>query len=323
LDILEQKVRTLVSDKDAIYRLLTFEKDRRGLSSKELVFVGTATVAMYHWCPTKSYMLSRINELKYFTIYLQDRILYSYRLGYINEIPGKLEEKVLDIGNNITLKDVEKILKEKSVKLEEQLKSNITSWTGEEGYKVTVIERSLAIIHYGNIKLAYINPTLKYSVRKKFELKAEELNALIVDFDSFPPKIRGIVLEAMIKEKYPTVRWNFEWNKYVIVAEPDGLTEDIVYEFKTTKNMRTYGEIFKAAEAQADIYGYFFRRKRKKIQTYILSENKLLTINENINKGHAEETLASFLKIDKCREFLKPEKWKCKICELRNKCPAV
>jgi len=47
---------------------------------------------------------------------------------------------------------------------------------------------------------------------------------------------KGIVAEAVVAEKYPTIRWNFPWRSRVVVGVPDGIGDRFVYEFKATKN---------------------------------------------------------------------------------------
>jgi len=317
IEHIRQKLKEIVKSQSTLQNLLLSEKRKRNLNAEDLVFVSTSIIASYWWCPVKAYILSKLNELEHFKLYLYDIAMYSYELGYIRSIPENVE-RILNIGNNLTLEDMEKIL-ERRIKLS---KEKIVSWF-ENGCNITIIEDKLAIIQYGNIKLGYINPLLTPSIKKSLENKIKELNAVAVDFNTLPSKVRGKILEVMIKEKYPTIRWYFKWRKYVIAAEPDGLTGEFVYEFKTTRNMRTFNEIIKVAKTQADIYGYFFNRKRKRLQVYILELNKLITIDEKVNINTAEKTLYLFLRTERNRDFRKAEVWKCKGCEVNRICPAL
>lgn len=61
---------------------------------------------------------------------------------------------------------------------------------------------------------------------------AEKKHFKVVSLDKAPPKLRGAVYEELLAEKYPTIRWNFSWENYVVVGVPDGITDDFVYEFK-------------------------------------------------------------------------------------------
>src|SRR5205823_11974501 len=83
------------------------------------------------------------------------------------------------------------------------------------------------------------------------------------------PRRRGQLLQADRAERHPTIRWNFSWGPYVLVGVPDGLTDAFVYEFKTTRS-DYLGRLLKpVATAQADLYGRFFRRPVKRVQTYV------------------------------------------------------
>jgi len=46
----------------------------------------------------------------------------------------------------------------------------------------------------------------------------------------------GIRAHHRIAERYPTIRWAFKWRDFMISGVPDGITDNFVYEFKTTKN---------------------------------------------------------------------------------------
>lgn len=98
---------------EVLKELLLLEKKRRGVEENRLVFIGTADVAQYWWCGMKSLFRNREMELAFFSAYLEDRILYSYELGLINQLPPD-NESLLDIGNEITFQDIEKLLKKRA-----------------------------------------------------------------------------------------------------------------------------------------------------------------------------------------------------------------
>ncbi|RLG73207.1 MAG: hypothetical protein DRO08_02355, partial [Thermoprotei archaeon] len=212
IEHIRQKLKEILKSQSTLQNLLLSEKRKRNLNAEDLVFVSTSIIASYWWCPVKAYILSKLNELEHFKLYLYDIAMYSYELGYIRSIPENVE-RILNIGNNLTLEDMEKIL-ERRIKLS---KEKIVSWF-ENGCNITIIEDKLAIIQYGNLKLGYINPLLTPSLKKMLEDKVKELDAIVIDFNTLPSKVRGKILEVMIKEKYPTIRWYFKWRKYVIAA---------------------------------------------------------------------------------------------------------
>ena len=317
IEHIRQKLKEIVKSQSTLQKLLLSEKRKRNLNTEDLVFVSTSIIASYWWCPVKAYILSKLNELEHFKLYLYDIAMYSYELGYIRSIPENVE-RILNIGNNLTLEDMEKIL-ERRIKLS---KEKTVLWF-ENGCNITIIEDKLAIIQYGNLKLGYINPLLAPSIKKSLENKIKELNAVAVDFNTLPSKVRGKILEVMIKEKYPTIRWYFKWRKYVVTAEPDGLTKDFVYEFKTTRNVETLGGILKIAETQADIYGFFFRRSRKRVQVYILEAEKLITMDSKVDENNAKETLKRFLEVERTKKPKSKELWKCRVCEVKHICSSI
>ena len=107
------------------------EKRRRGREGR-LVFVGMANVASYYWCTMKSVLHSRAKEEGFFEAYLSDRLEYSFRLGLIDEIP-RSDKKLLEVGDEITFNDVEKLLREKAQKMEPQVEDEVDVWwTGVE-----------------------------------------------------------------------------------------------------------------------------------------------------------------------------------------------
>jgi hypothetical protein len=57
--------------------LLPLEKKRRAARTDELVFVGIAATADYHWCAMGSLFKNTDIEPKSFGAYLEDRVLYS------------------------------------------------------------------------------------------------------------------------------------------------------------------------------------------------------------------------------------------------------
>ena len=256
--------------REKLEELMRLEKLRRGLSEEWLVFVGMANVAEYNWCPAKAILVSREEELKFFSSYLYDRVVYSYRLGLTTGPPKSVEE-LLSIGDDIRPSHIERLLSEEARGLSERP------------------ARPLA--------------------------PPPQLHGL-------DPIERGRALEAHLAERHPTIRWNFAWENYVVVGVPDGITEDFVYEFKTTASRFLLRYIKPVAFAQADLYGYFFGRRRKRVQVYIEEENRIETWDEPVNLANALGTLRLFKEADETQPPPPTEKWKCKRCKFREKCLA-
>ncbi len=75
-----------------------------------------ANIASYYWCAMKSYLGSKKDELMFFGAYLQDRVSYSQKLGYIEDLPKSADE-LLAIGDDVKFDDIEKLLRERAEKI--------------------------------------------------------------------------------------------------------------------------------------------------------------------------------------------------------------
>ena len=265
----------LLSNKRRLRELLKVEKDRRGLERDKLVFIGTANIAGYWWCARRSILESREMEIEFFASYLEDRIKYSIRLGYFNgdKLPRR-REKILSIGDEITMEDIEKLLKE--------------------------------------------NEEIIRKEYEKVKISPEELEPLEMVCD---PGEFGIICQLAFAERYPTIRWNFQWKDYVVVGVPDGITDEFVYEFKTTGSDFLMKYVKPVAFTQADLYGYFFKRVMKRVQILIRKTREIKTWMEKVDVNNAKETLRKFRDLDEGLEEPKPpRKWKCRSCDYKMIC---
>jgi len=283
---------------------LEAEKRRRGIAVGELLFIGMADTASFYWCPMKSLLTNIEMEPQFFASYLHDRLLYSLKLGYVQTLP-KTEQELLLVGDQITSDDIEKLLKDKE-----------NRDVGEPPPYVTLAAHTPR----GQLKLMVLNPSLSPELKVKFTKSAEKKRIKVASLDDAPPKLRGEVYEEFLAERYPTVRWNFEWENYVVVGVPDGITDDFVYEFKTTRSEFLLGHIERSALAQGNLYGYFFKRKNKRVQVYVVDEKETVTWHEEVNDVETISLLRAFRQLDENHRFLFPEKWKCNRCEFRETC---
>ena len=297
---LEQKLNELLCSQQDLEKLLCLEKEMRGVDKEKLVFLGMANIAEYYWCAMKSFYKSKEGELGFFGAYLEDRIHYSYKLGLIEHIP-KDKKKLLQIGNEISMSYIEKLLKEKS-------KSYIDG-----------IRMAVTITDNNGIKVMVINPALSVEDREHWEGRAKIEGIRVADLEEFP-KIRGNFLQDSKAEDYPSIRWNFDWNDYVIVGVPDGITDSFVYEFKTTRNRFLMSFVKPVARTQADLYGFFFGRQKKRFQIYIVDEDVIETFDSEIDKNGAEGVLNKFKNVYEGFTPIPPKPWKCKKCEYKDAC---
>ncbi len=160
---------------------------------------------------------------------------------------------------------------------------------------------------------------LEPNKRKADQERAARL-ALMIELEPDPSQ-RGELDQALHAEKYPTIRWNFRWERYSVVGVPDGITEEFVYEYKTTRNRYMLKFVKPVALAQADLYGYFFKRPRKRVQIHINEEDQIETYEEPIDIDRAVKTLAAFARVDEGKPARPPAPWKCRRCEFRVECP--
>ena len=127
-------------------------------------------------------------------------------------------------------------------------------------------------------------------------------NTLIGDYIEL-----GQAAQLLYAEKLPTIRLWLHWNEYVLGGVPDGVTDDYVYEFKTTtRSDEGREEVEKRALQQARLYAYLFRRPEIRVQiaqfhipkgTFPIRTNKLpkpdiATITEHV----ADESAIAMLK---------------------------
>jgi len=213
-------------------QLLKKEKDRRGVKHNQLVFVGMANVANYWWCAARAVMKSRDQELEFFQSYLVDRLRYSLKLGRIKKLPRKRMDW-LEVGEDLTLRDLQPLLERRQKEMKGIFV--ITEAVEREG-------------------VLYVNPDLTPEAYETFVNGAKQRGVRIAHVNE-DPILRGEMLETSRVERYPRIRCNFRWNDYVVVGVPDGLTDEFVYEYKTTRNKFLLSFTKPVALAQTDLYG--------------------------------------------------------------------
>ena len=293
-----------IGNEESLKGLLSLAKERRGVDRDKLIFIGMADVAGCYWCAMKSLLQNKRMELGFFSAYLHDRLLYSFQLGYIGTLP-KSEENLLETGDEIGFEDIEKLLGKRGA-VYEHYGPIIMEWVStvdKDGKKVRVI-----------------NPMLPPERREAIERQARGQGERVADVEEFP-SLRGRFLHMEGAERYPTIRWNFGWKDYVVLGVPDGITDTFVYEFKTTKNEYLASYFVKpVAFAQADLYGYFWRRNKKRVQIRIVDGNMTRTWQEEVDETNAIKTLENFRSLDEGAKPIPPKKWKCKPCQFRDTC---
>ncbi len=106
---IEDNIGDLINNHERLKKMLALEKERRGYSIDDLIFIGASNIKDYYWCAMQSLYKSRVEEIMFFRQYLKDRLLNSHKLGIIKRFPSK-DEKLLEIGNDLTLGDIESLM---------------------------------------------------------------------------------------------------------------------------------------------------------------------------------------------------------------------
>jgi hypothetical protein len=166
-----------------------------------------------------------------------------------------------------------------------------------------------------------INPALPIGERARCQALAAKVGVKAVDLGA-DPKLRGVLLEEALAERHRTIRWHFPWGPYVVIGEPDGITDDLIYEFKTSRSRYLGGQLLPVALAQADLYGTFFGRPRKRVQLHIVEEGVTETWASPVDRAAAEAVLERFRGVAEGVPVRPPrEAWKCRRCDVRPWCP--
>jgi hypothetical protein len=245
MDEIESKINKILRDRRELEKLLLAEKERRRVGKDKLVFIGMANVANYYWCAMESLLKNKEMEPFFFASYLHDRVSYSVHLGLIGELP-KNKEKLLEIGDEIAFGDIERLLEEKAKK--------------DQGVYVSLMAETR--IDKNGSEVMVMNPDLPEEEIMHYEEQAKSKGIRVAKIDEFPD-IRGRFFEDVKSEQYPSIRWNFDWNGYIVVGVPDGITDDFVYEFKTTKNRFLMYYRKPVALTQADLMVISLKERRK------------------------------------------------------------
>ena len=298
----ESKVGKMMGDNERLSRLLSLEKKRRGVAQDSLTFVGMADIAKHWWCTQQAVLSSRVMEAGFFASYLHDRIIYAHRLGFVDTLPRR-DEALLDIGNEITFADVQKLFT-KQEDTDIRVSWEYQDVTDEQGQCFRVI-----------------NPALLPEERELYEKEASNEGIQLKSIEEVEPKLRGELLHLSRAEQYPSIRWNFPWEKYTIIGIPDGITDNFVYEYKTTRNRFLFRFMKPVAYAQADLYGYFFERPQKRVQIQVVEENATETYEETVSAANVERTLNAFARVEAGEPAFPPKPWKCRPCDFRETCP--
>ncbi len=169
------------------------------------------------------------------------------------------------------------------------------------------------------IKFSDIERLLEKRAKKVINLDPSFFESYKIASDTHP-FIKGTIYELIKAEKYPSIRWNFTYKNIVLVGIPDGITKEFVYEFKYTRKCSYIKQTLIKATMQADVYGLFFQRPKRRVQIFCEEKDKIYTYVDPINKQRVIDLLEKWIDMKNGKLPKKPKSWKCNNCEFRNNC---
>jgi hypothetical protein len=283
-DIANQEVFVSSEGQKVWEELLILAKRKLNVSPDKPVFMGMKNFSEYYWCAMQSLLQAKEDELMFFQACIMDSV------GYAKEL-GILKDKIKTLIDLLNVDDLIKFCHFEA--LFKRAQQDFVTPEMEEEWK----------------KDPYIKEALQGT---------EELNAIPVDASPFE---KGVLFESTKGEHYPKLRWHFRNGNFVLIGIPDGITDKIVYEFKSMKT-KGYMPVRKpVAECQADLYGYFFKRDIKRLQYHFQDTDEIQTSESPIDKERVEKTFAKYQRLVDGELPIKPLSWKCKSCKYADRCP--
>jgi len=270
-------------------RLLAAEKRRRGVAPGRLVFVGIHNVADVWWCAERAVRKAREREARFFGAYLRDRIGYSLELGRVERLPHRMEDW-LTVGEDLTLSDINRLLAARRKRLHDD---------------------GRAVVAEARDDVLFVDPALSEDKKEWCAEWARTMGWELASADEDPSVYREMLL-LREGERYPTIRWQFAWEGYVLVGVPDGLTDELVYEFRVAHADQVARRFVKpVATAQADLLAQFFRRPTRRVQIHVTASGKTYTLSGLADRERASLTLRTFGEVDAGQPPSPPAAWKC------------
>lgn len=198
----------------------------------------------------------------------------------------KLEKQRRNIDKNkllfVSANNFSKLLLNSNLAIENMKKNELDKFGAyfwdriEYSLKLNLVK----IFPKNNLELLKIGDNLKFeniikfkSIKNEIDEK-EKIELLNKIKENLNPLIRGNIAEKLFAKKLETIHFYNEYKNLIFTGEPDGITQDYVYEFKSHKNIYLANKYLESAKLQADIYCLCFNKKTKIIEQYIMSLKK-------------------------------------------------
>ncbi|MBI2900288.1 MAG: hypothetical protein HYY17_08885 [Planctomycetes bacterium] len=120
---------------------------------------------------------------------------------------------------------------------------------------------------------------------------------------------------------YPTERRVFKWRNSLILAQPDGLTSRLAYEFKSCAKEFWVKFEKPVARLQVQIYGYLFGRPKVRYDIWLREEQEMISATEKTDRAYVEEQMEKWgrLVAGGMRPW-PPKAIKCSSCDFLAEC---
>lgn len=172
-----------------------------------------------------------------------------------------------------------------------------------------------------DLTIEAINRIIENTQENKSNSKNNNVRVIWGNPFSPDPKVRGKAFESLYAEDYISFMYYFKYLNKIIIAQPDGITENFCYEFKRTRREFLVRYIAPIAIAQANLYAYFFKRPKIRVQIYVEEKDEIRTIEKDSSPEEAEKDLDEIINLlDGNQKIAPPKSWKCKNCEYKNYC---
>lgn len=237
------------------------------LSKNKAMFLEISDICHCFWCQKEAVLRAEKHEFMFFYQYFKDRLKLAYELGKISENKKFNLKELSNIGQNISLKEINKLLKKDNTPCRKVLFFNKDE-LDKSGPIIPTIASLKALKKHNKHDEMVIKNIDDFSLEKNIQKRLVKGYS----FEENYQMAKGRLLDFLHKTKtssIPSICWNFNWEDLIIIGEPDGIGEKNIYEFKTTANEFLYYYMKPKGLAQGQLYGYFFERNNIVLETYI------------------------------------------------------
>lgn len=310
------------------------EKKKLHVPENKIVFVATADIASMYWCDQQMIFRIKQHEPTIYSAYLEDikregNLTEKELIDKIAEL-GKIYEMEKEIEKKSTLMTRKWIIKgiffkkdkiPPSFNLSDLISKNDLEVLDNCKNELELLAEFGEILDKIKLKLKLAKGSLFDSYTAYPRVDNGLVDILASKSNANPAMRRGIEDEMSFSEQYPTFRYHFNWKDYIVEGAPDGIGPDFCYEFKSTAKWYMVPFIKPVAEAQVQLYSYFYKKPKTKIEIYVSEAAKKLTYDGKADEKRAVQILERMDRLLKGKEKpIPPKEWKCRKCNYASEC---